>query len=90
MGSGSGGNYSGGGGGSQPYAPTYHVTKDMMDRDKQDVNIYNPKIGYYKNPLASSIQDAIVGDQVYMNGRSADGNFKFFLKNKVNFFFFKN
>lgn len=89
MGSGSGGNYSGGGGGSQPYAPTYHVTKDMMDRDKQDVNIYNPKIGYYKNPLASSIQDAIVGDQVYMNGRSADGKFTYVLNNNGNVVFAK-
>ena len=31
MGSGSSGPY-GGGGGSQPYAPTYHVVKDMMEK----------------------------------------------------------
>ena len=53
MGSGSNGPYgSSGGGGSQPYAPTYHVVGEMMDRDKQDHSIYDPKSGYFTNPYA--------------------------------------
>ena len=39
MGSGSSGGYGNGGRGSQPYAPTYHVTTDMMARDKADSDI---------------------------------------------------
>ena len=56
MGSGSKGPYGGNGsnGGSQPYAPTYHVVGEMMDRDKQDHNIYDPKSGYFTNPFAVS------------------------------------
>ena len=87
MGSGSGGAYSYGG--SQPYAPTYHVVSSMMAKDKQDSNIYNPNTGYFKNPLASTIQDAIVNDQVHMNGRTASGTYTYVLDKNGNIIFAK-
>ena len=44
MGSGSSGGYGSGGNGSQPYAPSYHVTSDMLKMDKKDPDIYNPNM----------------------------------------------
>ena len=41
MGSGSGGNYSGTGGSSQPYADTYKVVANQLQNDKKDPDIYN-------------------------------------------------
>lgn len=87
MGSGSGGSYSHGG--SQPYAPTYHVVSDMMAKDKQDSNVYNPKTGYFRNPLATTIQDAIVNEKVVMNGRSANGTFTYVMDSNGNIVFAK-
>ncbi len=80
MGSGSKGPYgSSSGGGSQPYAPTYHVVKDMMEADKKDPNIYNPTKGYFKNPLAATVQDDVNNGQIQMNGHSAHGTFPYVL-----------
>ena len=91
MGSGSGGPYGGssGGKGSQPYAPTYQVVNDMMEKDKKDPNIYKPNTGYFKNPLASSIQDSIVNDQIKMNGHSASGTYTYILDENDNIVFAK-
>jgi len=68
MGSGSSGLYSGTGGGSQPYAETYHVYPKEMNKDKKDSDIYDPKTGYFKNPKAKSLQEA------ESNGRFLNGD----------------
>lgn len=61
MGSGSGGNY-GGGGGSQPYAPSYHVEKSMHEMDIKN-GVYHD--GHYdKNPTAQNINDMINGNYI--------------------------
>lgn len=76
MGSGSSGPY-GGRGGSQPYAPTYHVVDEMMDMDKQDHNIYDPQTGYFTNPYATPIQSAIKNGQIQMDEHSAHGTYTY-------------
>ncbi len=78
MGSGSSGSY-GGGGGSQPYAPTYHVVPDMLAKDKADSKIYNPSTGYFKNPLAKPIQDTIKNGQIHMDDHNAHGTYTYVL-----------
>ena len=77
MGSGSKGSYGNGTSGSQPYAPTYHVVGEMMESDKQNPNIYSPRTGYFKNPLAVSIQKSIKNGQIQMDGHSAHGTFTY-------------
>ena len=73
MGSGAGGSYSGGSSGSQPYAPTYHVVPEMMNRDKADPEIYNPSTGYPKNPTATKISDSIVHEHIEIGGKILNG-----------------
>lgn len=73
MGSGAGGSYSGGSSGSQPYAPTYHVVPEMMNRDKADPEIYNPSTGYPKNPTATKISDSIVHEHIEIGGKISNG-----------------
>lgn len=79
MGSSSYGPAYGGGadGGSQPYAPVYHVVPSMMEKDKEDNNIYNPQQGYFTNPLTVPIQSAIKDGQIQMNGHSAFGTYTY-------------
>ena len=88
MGSGSSGVY-GNGGGSQPYAPTYHVVPEMLEKDKADANIYNPQTGYFRNPLATTIQDSIVNNHIQMNGHSVNGTYTYVLDNDGNIVFGK-
>lgn len=88
MGSGSKGPY-GNNGGSQPYADSYHVVGEMMDKDKQDPNIYDARKGYFKNPLASTIENAIDGKRVVMNNVSADGVYTYVLDSDSNVVFAK-
>ena len=75
MGSGSNGPYGGSssGSGSQPYAPTYHVVAEMMDRDKADPEIYNPSTGYPKNPTARNIADSIVHEHIEIGDKTPNG-----------------
>lgn len=75
--------------GSQPYAPTYNVLPQMMELDKTNPNIYDPQKGYFLNPLAVKIQDAIEHDQIQMNGRSAMGEFTYVLDLEGNIVFAK-
>ncbi len=91
MGSGSHGpSYGGGsGGGSQPYAPFYHVVPSMMERDKEDHNIYDPDYGYFTNPLAAPIQSTIKNGQIQMNGHSASGTYTFVVDKNGNIVFAK-
>lgn len=87
MGSGSSGLYSGGS--AQPFAPEYHVVSKMKEQDKQDSNIYNSTKGYFKNPLASTIQDSIEDGRVRMNGHLANGTYTYVLDTNGNIIFGK-
>lgn len=70
MGSGSRGPYgSSGDGGSQPYAPTYHVIDSMLERDKANPYIYDSNTGYFHNPTATTLENAIDGNRVLINGK---------------------
>ena len=90
MGSGGyGSSYGGSGGGSQPYAPAYHVVPSMMERDKKNHNIYDPKRGYFTNPLAVSIQSTIKNGQIQMNGHSAHGTYTYVVDEKGSIVFAK-
>jgi len=88
MGSGVGGNY-GSGGGSQPYAPSYHVTSDMMSKDKADPDIYNPNTGYFKNPTATDLASAVNGNRIMFNGNSAEGTMTYVMDKDGNIIFGK-
>lgn len=89
MGSGKSGGYGSGGNGSQPYAPTYHVTSDMIARDKADSDIYSLSTGYFKNPTATNLESAIDGNRVIFNGRSADGTMTYVMDTNGNIIFGK-
>ncbi len=76
MGSGSNGPYgsnNSGFSGSQPYAPTYHVVDTALENDKTDPDIYNPQKGYFHNPTATSLDDAIDVNRVVVDGKRQDG-----------------
>ena len=68
MGSGASGSYGGGGSGSQPYAPSYHVEKGMHERDVKNGTYHD---GHYdKNPTAKNINDMINGN--YIGGKTTN------------------
>jgi len=69
MGSGSRGGY-GSSGGSQPYAPSYHVTADMHQRDIDNGTFHNGR--YDKNPTAKNINDMINGNYIGDKRTNAD------------------
>ncbi len=69
MGSGISGNYYGTYGGSQAYAESYHVYPKAMAADKKDYSIYNPHSGYFLNPTAVKLEDAIKNNRIYINGQ---------------------
>lgn len=89
MGSGSSGGYGSGGNGSQPYAPSYHVTSDMLKMDKKDPDIYNPNTGYFKNPTATNLETAIDGNRFVFNGNRAEGTMTYALDKSGNIIFGK-
>ena len=62
MGSGAKGIYGSGRSGSQPYAPSYHVVKDMFEHDVQNGTIINGKYGI--NPTAKNINELIRGNYI--------------------------
>ncbi len=69
MGSGSSGSYSGTGGGSQPYAESYHVESKMHNADIKN-GVYHD--GHYdKNPTAKSINEMINGN--YIGSKTFNG-----------------
>lgn len=73
MGSGNSSSYSGTRGASQPYAETYHVVPKELNKDKQNPDIYDPRHGYFKNPTATSLEDAIQNDRIYIDGKKQGG-----------------
>ncbi len=87
MGSGVSGNYNGNEEKSQPYAPFYGVTKDLLEIDKKDSDIYSPKNGYFKNPTASDLSKSIIGGAVYINGRQAHGTMTYVMNEHGNVIF---
>ena len=89
MGSGSYGPYSGTNGGSQPYAETYHVVGHELSKDKHDPDIYNPVSGYFKNPTATNMDDAITPTRIIFEGRSASGTMTYVMDKEGNIIFGK-
>lgn len=79
MGSGISGNYSGITQGSQPYAYSYQVTSELLEKDKEDPDIYNPVTGYFKNPTTTNLSEAIIGDGVYMDNQRVHGTLLYVL-----------
>lgn len=89
MGSGSKGSYSSGSGGSQPYAPTYNVVNSMLIKDKQNKDIYSPNTGYFKNPTATNLENAIDGNRFLFNGNRAEGKLTYVMDTNGNIIFGK-
>lgn len=73
MGSGSSGSYHGTRGGSQPYADSYQVYPPALKADKKDSDIYDSKTGYFKNPTAVTLQDAVKDNRIYVDGNKQLG-----------------
>lgn len=70
MGSGAGSSYGGGGSGSQPYAPSYHVVENMHEMDVKNGTYHD---GHYdKNPTAQNINDMINGNYVGSKNTNID------------------
>ena len=83
MGSGKRGGSSGTRGGSQPYAENYHVVPEMKNADMKNPDIYDPETGYFKNPSAISLREAIKGNSVFQrNGQKAVNNFTYVMDKK--------
>lgn len=53
--------------GSQPYKDLYNVVSDMLNRDMEDEDIYNKDTGYFKNPSAFILQDAVRRGTLFKN-----------------------
>ncbi len=45
--------------GSQEYRRYYYLDPGMLDKDKQNPNVYNSASGYFKNPTACPIDEFI-------------------------------
>lgn len=73
MGSSHSGLYSGTRGGSQPYAEKYPVIPSALAQDKKDPDIYNREFGYFKNPTATDLTEAIRDSRIYIDGKRQDG-----------------
>ena len=73
MGSGVSRNYSDTTPQSQPFADSYSVTNDLLNKDKKDSEIFDSEKGYFKNPTASNLMESIIGDGIYICGVKAHG-----------------
>lgn len=89
MGSGSSSSYSGTNGGSQEYAETYRVVPKMLNKDKKDSDIYNSNTGYFKNPTATNLLEAIKNNRFYIQGIKAENKFTYVLDENGNIIFGK-
>ncbi|MCD8293810.1 MAG: hypothetical protein LUE27_00985 [Clostridia bacterium] len=58
--------------GSQVYADKYHVVPSEIMKDKAVPEIYDAKAGYFHNPSAINLEDAIKNDKVYIEGECRD------------------
>ena len=86
MGSGSGGSYTGAGG-SQPYADTYHVIPKELTADKKDSDIYSSSSGYFKNPTAVTLDNAVNGNSVYLGNSKVNGRLTYVMDKNCEIFF---
>ncbi len=84
MGSSTSGNYHGTYGGSQPYAETYHVYPKAMAADKKDPSIYDSKTGYFHNPTAVKLEDAIQNNRIYVAGHRQEGKLTYVMDSAGN------
>ncbi len=89
MGSGSGSNHSGTGGGSQPYAESYHVVSKEMNKDKKDPDIYSKESGYFKNPTATNLESSLSDDRFHIDGGKAHGTYTYVMDKNGNIVFGK-
>ena len=89
MGSGSSSSYSGTNGSSQEYAETYKVVPKILKKDKEDPNVYDPKTGYFKNPTATDLLEAIKNNSFYIGGIKAGGELTYVLDEDGNIIFGK-
>ena len=89
MGSGTITSYSRTSGNSQPYSNTYSVIKNELFKDKKDPDIYDSRTGYFKNPLAISIESAIFNGHIYMDGKIANGKMTYVMNEQGHIIFAK-
>ena len=89
MGSGRSGLYFGTSGSSQPYAPSYHVVKSMLEHDKEDPDIWSESSGYRKNGSAVNINDCIQGNSIVYDGKKANGKMTYVVDTDGNLIFGK-
>lgn len=87
MGSGISGNYNGTLEKSQPYASTYGVTKDLLELDKKNPDIYDLISGYFKNPTAINLRDAIVNNHIFIDNKLANGTMTYVMDKDGNIIF---
>lgn len=87
MGSGISGNYSGITQGSQPYAYSYQVTSELLEKDKEDPDIYNPVTGYFKNPTATDLEKSIKDNRIYIEDKKANGTMTYVMDQDGNIIF---
>ena len=67
---------------SQAYAEYYHVVAGELSHDKKDSDIYDPKTGYFKNPTATRLEDAALGNSILLDGKKANGQFIYIVNEK--------
>jgi hypothetical protein len=80
MGSGISGSYFGTRGAEQSYSKLYSVASDMLKIDRQDLDIYSPKTGYFKNPTATDLLESVKDNKVLYRMKEADGYFMYVLR----------
>lgn len=84
MGSGYSRRYSGTIERSQPFsARGYHVEKPMLEHDK-DSGTYLNDLGYRPNPTATDIDNSIINNKIYIQGRIANGQFTYVVDSSSN------
>ena len=89
MGTGNYGPYTYNSGSSQLYTEYYRVVASELSKDKKDPDIYDVKKGYFENPTATILHEAIKNDTIYINGIKAHGEFTYVLDKSGNIIFGK-
>lgn len=84
MGSGNSGNYPGTIGASQPFSDVYHVVGPAIKADKEDPDIYDPDTGYFKNPTAVKLEDAVNNNRIYVDGKKQCGRLTYVMDEEGN------
>ena len=72
---------------SQTFADSYQVTTEMLEKDKQDPDIYNPNTGYFINPTMTILEKSIKDSCVCIEGKHAHGIMTYVMDNDGNFIF---